>query len=88
MEVSHLCVCINSTLNFAIYSLRGEKFKAAWREAYLGWCRRGGAARSGLNGAAAAANGLSRSNCGGGDVSTCKTGGGMGASRQGEDTEC
>ncbi len=36
MELSHLCVCINSTLNFAIYSLRGEKFKAAWKETYLG----------------------------------------------------
>ncbi len=35
MEFSHLCVCVNSTINFAIYSLRGEKFKAAWRETYL-----------------------------------------------------
>ena len=36
--MSHLLVCFNSSTNFLIYYLNGEKFRRAWVETYGGWC--------------------------------------------------
>lgn len=38
VSLSHLLVCFNSSANFVIYLLGGEKFRTAWCETYL--CRR------------------------------------------------
>jgi len=37
-RMSHLLVCLNSSTNFLIYYLNGEKFRRAWVETYGGWC--------------------------------------------------
>ena len=37
-RISHLLVCVNSSTNFLIYYLNGEKFRRAWLETYGGWC--------------------------------------------------
>ena len=39
VNLSHLLVCFNSSANFVIYLLGGEKFRRVWCETYL--CRRG-----------------------------------------------
>jgi hypothetical protein len=33
-RMSHLLVCLNSSANFLIYYLNGEKFRKAWVETY------------------------------------------------------
>ena len=38
VNLSHLLVCFNSSANFVIYLLGGEKFRRAWCQTYL--CRR------------------------------------------------
>ena len=37
-RMSHFLVCLNSSTNFLIYYLNGEKFRRAWVETYGGWC--------------------------------------------------
>ncbi len=37
-RMSHLLVCFNSSTNFLIYYLNGEKFRRAWVETYGSWC--------------------------------------------------
>ena len=37
-RMSHFLVCFNSSTNFLIYYLNGEKFRRAWFETYGGWC--------------------------------------------------
>ncbi len=36
VDVSHLLLCINSSANFLIYLLGGEKFRRAWIDTYCG----------------------------------------------------
>ena len=36
-RMSHFLVCLNSSTNFLIYYLNGEKFRRAWIETYGGW---------------------------------------------------
>ena len=38
VDLSHLLVCINSSANFLIYLLGGEKFRRAWIETYVPDC--------------------------------------------------
>lgn len=40
LRLSHLLICLNSTLNIFIYYMNGEKFRAAWRSNFSACCGR------------------------------------------------
>ena len=37
IRLAHFFVCFNSSANFIVYYLNGEKFRRAWLDTY-GWC--------------------------------------------------
>ena len=40
IRLSHILVCVNSSANFLIYYVRGEKFRLAWIETFGScWCQ-------------------------------------------------
>ena len=46
VNVSHLMVCFNSSANFVIYLMGGEKFRRVWCETYM--CKKGMSSSNGI----------------------------------------
>ena len=46
VNVSHLLVCFNSSANFVIYLMGGEKFRRVWCETYM--CKKGMSSSNGI----------------------------------------
>ena len=38
IRLSHLFICVNSSADFLIYYVNGEKFRQAWLETFGFWC--------------------------------------------------